>query len=438
MKLFRNKSTNENVRKLACILFNYEKRGYTSIGLELLQLAGIGTVSDEDVRTGSPRLKSQLKKYTDYLIEAGFIELVSKSYKAGVFRRPFHVKKDAILDAYGTEAVESARAILGLKVKAKERTVSDFVKEIEAKEIEANAIAKEIHWEIIAPGEIEFRRGRRHLRTVKFLDKYGKQRFMVKSFYGIKDAMIEFVRSIRYEIPGEDIEEKIAFINSKVSTEFQMEFKVHFTLDWTDSGKSFIAHKATRSVSPFCGYGKKNGERDKKLLAEGLSGDFDIKSCVPRLTYYMNRGVWLDMSKDLYTMVYEASGLTREWTPALRDHLKMAFFNLYFVDVPYRSWGAYKNNDKIEKMVPLCDRFSQEEVLKLFKAVRDVMLEPRGPGIFYEESLVEIEVMYRVLKSGRRIVNVFDGFYFGDDISKEEISSLITEVVGDVLKERMQ
>ena len=435
MKLFRNKSTNENVKKLACLAFHYEKRGYTSIGVELLHLAEIGTVSEDDVLVQTSRLKSQLKKYTDYLVEAGFLEIYSKSYQAGVFRRLYRVKKEAILEAYGQEAVEEAKAILKSK-RHGERSVEAFLESLAAEEILPAEKDVAVTWEITGPGKIEFTRGKRHLRTVEFKDEYGKQRFMVSSFYGIKDAMIEFVKSIRSEVPGDDVQEKLDFINSKVSAEFQMEFCVHFTIKWNKGHKSFVTHKSTRSVSPFCGYGRKNGDRDAKLAKENMAGHFDIKSCVPRLTYFLNRGVWLDNSKDLYQVIYEASGLTREWNTKLRNHMKLAFFPLYFVEVEYRSMVAYRGSKNVKEEIPLCDRFTAEEYARLFIATREVLAGSRGPGIFHDESLVEIEVVYRILKSGRRIVNVFDGFYFGDDVTEDEVSGLVAQVVHEILKER--
>ena len=412
-KLFRNKSTEENVKNLACLLYHYDTRGETSIGLDILRIANIGNITEDDVFFNSKNKYPLLQKYVKNLMNVDFISIANDSYKPGSYRKKYHVNKEKILEQYG-ETVFSYRKNL-LDSLSDRYSKEKFIESISDRVIISDC---DINYKILSPGEIIFFKDGKKTRKIKYNDKFGKQLFQLKSFYYNKEALIEFIKSIQYEDISEEIKNKLQFINSKVDPQFKIEFDIHFSIKWTASKKSFSIKKSARSYSAFCSSKKENGERNKVLVKEGLTRSYDIKSTLPRISYFLENNEWINSSVDLYELIYEKSEINIEWTDQLRDLIKKCFMMIYFVDHPHKSYKAYINSD-FDKL------FSKEDYYKLYKAVYTILGKSYGAYIFYLESLLEIDIMYYFIKKNYKIVNIYDGFYFTDKLSGTDIESYI-------------
>lgn len=407
-RLFRNRKTEANIEALACLAFHYDKRGETGIGLDLLKAAGISPES----ATFCPTTRKLIKTYVDRMMKVGFLTLLDKGYKPGVRSRKFRVNKEAVLSRYGEATVYGYKSRL-----EPNDSPEKFVERVESIGLQPDG---SVSWEVTAPGRIEFRRGGKKLNALAYRGLYGRQLFQMRSFHGQKDAVADFVRSLpRESLPG-DVAEMIERLNDGEKDEFKKDFSIRLSTWLTASKKSLIVRKSTRSYSQFCSYKKATGDRQRALDREGLTREFDIKSAVPRITSLLNKGAWLDNSVDLYETIFKAAGIEREWDEALRESVKDVFMRMYFVESPRQSWNFYRMA-KGEKA------FNRREYLRLFDAVRSVVGKPLGGEIFLWESILETQVAYRLKELGHRILNVYDGFYFRDDLSVEEVEKCVAK-----------
>jgi len=429
-KLFRNASTNENVKKLACLSYYYDKRGDTYIGLDLLKASGIIDMTFEDILINNKRNKSVLSKYTQNLIRTGFITCISEKYAPGIFRKRYRVNKSEIVSYYGNDEVGRYKEIFATKFGYR-YSKEAFIKQFEKIEIEEPTI-ENILYEIPHSGVIVFYRDGIKIRTIKYKDRFGKQGIQLKSFFYNKSAIMDFVQSIVCSDVPEFVKETLEVINEGVPVEFNVEFKVHNSICLTKSEKTIVFRKSARAYSSFCSYNKHNGERQKILERESLTQEFDINSTVPRLTYFLNTGKWLSNSVDFYKVIYERSGITKEWNTTMREHIKTCFMRIYFVDTHQKSYRAYTN---IRYKIP--HLLTEEEYKYLFIATRKVLGKTYGTSIFYYESLLELDVVYHFKKLGYIMTHIYDGFFFKDDLPKSEVEKYISENVERIFQERL-
>lgn len=413
-KLFSNRKTESNIERLACIAYHYDKRGETSIGLDLLKAAKICSPTDEYNHSTYFKIQS----YTQKLLDVGFITMISKSYRPGQYSRKYRVNKETVMNYYGEFRVNSYKKVL-MDLYQKDSPES-FIEQLESMK-EESIVEDSIRYDIVSPGKIVFYKNDCRINTLEYFNLFGKQNIQIKSFHGSIQAVIDLISSIEFSKIPEDVSNMIQFINDGEQEVFKKEFDIHYSVSFTDSKKSFTIHKSSRAYSGFCSYKKDNGDRDSVLRANNLPNYFDIKSCVPRLTYFINHGVWLNNSIDIYKMIYDESKLSNEWTDSFREHIKQSFMMMYFVEQTNKSYFAYKNANKGNIIL------NEKEYISLFEATRYIIGKTLGPSIFYYESILETNIVHHFKKEGYRITNIYDGFYFEDKLSSADVEAYIAE-----------
>ena len=442
-KLFRNATTTENIKRLACLAYNMDRRGSIKIGLSLLQAADIGKITDDEVLLNNKRSNYDLlRKYKEHLMSVGFITCVSKSYQVGVRSRTYRVEKEAIANTYGMDVVNSFKAVLDERIWKKDSPDSFSERLVEMNFEEPAAL--DVAWELIGPGHIKLKKPGHRPKEIKYKREFGNQRFSRESFFFCKEAMIAFVQSLRYRQIDDEVQQQVDVLNGGTPGEFKIDFRIRLSVKWTKDLRAFKTKKSTRAYSPFCSYKKADGSRQRLLDREGLSKQFDIKSAVPRVAYYLQKGsVWLDNSIDLYKMIFDESKIPGEFTPELRDHLKGAFMTMYFKDLVQQSWIAYsrhhsakvksstRGKSNLEKNGPAL--FSLDEYKELFEATRRVLGPSIGSEIFLVESILEIDVVHHFKNLGHKIYNVYDCFFFDDGLTAEEVQAYLPTAARNAL-----
>jgi hypothetical protein len=188
------------------------------------------------------------------------------------------------------------------------------------------------------------------------------------------------------------------------------------------------------------------------LKRVGLSDYFevyDIKSEFPRVNHLFHTGEWKDDGYDFYSEIIKDMELSKyTWYEDIsrggskyidfNDSMKQLFMRVYFgKSSPSMSYlGYYK--EKQTRDAELKDNYyifktvDNEHVINLdvwrevcnstFKVVGAAL----GKLVMWYSFFIETEVKIELLKRGRVVYNVYDGFYYNEDIANE-IKELLIE-----------
>jgi hypothetical protein len=173
---------------------------------------------------------------------------------------------------------------------------------------------------------------------------------------------------------------------------------------------------------------------------------YDIKCEVPRVNWLFHTGQWKDDNYDFYSEIVKDTEMEKylDWKvqrgetkfTEYDDSMKRLFMRIYFGKGSDRqSFNGYlnskldrlKNNyaqywDDVSDKLDIDFNIWQE----LCKSTRKICGQPLGNLIFWFSFFIETEVKIELLKRGKKVYNVYDGFYFNEDISGE-IKQLIKE-----------
>jgi len=194
-----------------------------------------------------------------------------------------------------------------------------------------------------------------------------------------------------------------------------------------------------------------NEKRSEFLHRVGLSDYFevyDIKSQVPKINYLFHTGDWKNNNYDFYSEIikdtemikhldYEIQRGETEYTE-YNDSMKQLFMRIYFEKVSdeksYLNYYKEKSKRDIELKENYQDfkRFQNNFVITLdiwkeiCNSTRKVCGKPIHNLIWWYCSLLEAEVRVELLNRGKKVYNVYDGFYFNQDIG-DEIDKIVME-----------
>jgi hypothetical protein len=235
---------------------------------------------------------------------------------------------------------------------------------------------------------------------------------------------------------------------------------IHFDKDGMPTGRPY---------SYFCS--TLNSKKKHKITAGEFRKDFltriglpdyyevyDIKSEIPRINYLFHTGEWKDDSYDFYSEIIKDTGMLENLGDTIprgeteythyNDSMKQLFMRIYFgKGSDLQAWQGYmteklereglslvKKNKEIildeGKYWFFGDMLDNDEGLnlKLWKIIsastRKICGPSIGPLIFWYSFFIETEVKIELLKRGKKVYNVYDGFYFNKDI-KDEIIDLL-------------
>lgn len=155
--------------------------------------------------------------------------------------------------------------------------------------------------------------------------------------------------------------------------------------------------------------------------------EFDVKSSIFRINYFLNNDVWLDNSIDLYEQMY---GKKFESTEKRAEYKAIAM-SLYFE----RSVGTlYTHVTNKAEQLKLIDR----DVLKMMlgdmhKQMTATIGKTYDSEIFLHESCIYMDLLDELLKMGFDVTQVYDGFYVDRKagMDEEQLKNLCCQILQD-------
>jgi hypothetical protein len=234
--------------------------------------------------------------------------------------------------------------------------------------------------------------------------------------------------------------------NSVVHDELKFITYVHYDKEGFPTGRPY---------SYFCSTG--NDKKQHKDASLELRSDFlkrigipnyyevyDIKSEVPRVNYLFHTGVWKDDDYDFYSEIIKDTEMIHylDWQvdrgqtqyTDYEDSMKQIFMRIYFgKGSDKQSFNGWLD-DKLKRLENnWMDYWDLEDKgfeinynvwQILCDSTRKIVGPPIGNLVFWFTFFIETEVKVELLKRGKKVYNVYDGFYFDKDI-KDEIVELL-------------
>ena len=183
----------------------------------------------------------------------------------------------------------------------------------------------------------------------------------------------------------------------------------------TKSGKEGKVYKKEDKRSFRTDFLKERGMDDYEEI-------FDIKSQIPRLTGFLNGTIEWE-SEDVYVQIKKRANVD-----LIRDNIKSQFMPLYFGKRTLRQ--LYAGDKRKKNWIDKSKILSFEDYKKIYHATNEIIGKSFGNYIFVATSIIEILTLYRLIKTGHKVFNVYDGFY-----SNEQIADLINKTVSEVAEE---
>lgn len=181
----------------------------------------------------------------------------------------------------------------------------------------------------------------------------------------------------------------------------------------TRSKTGIITKIGIRSYNEVCGMPKKNALYTREDFFKELYGtkdvnEFDVKSSIYRVTYFLNTGEWLSNDVDFYQLMCPYTFDN----DAERENYKSLCMRLYFGKSADDVYTKLINNviEDSEK-----NRYFTEV---LFDNMRQVIGQTYGSEIFLHESCIYMLLMNKLLNKGFLVTQVYDGFYCNDEIEQ--------------------
>lgn len=223
----------------------------------------------------------------------------------------------------------------------------------------------------------------------------------------------------------------------------QIHFRPNYTWNKGETAVTKIGIRATNSLVS-CKKRVEKGDKPNTLYRHDvlarydLKHDFDVKSSVPRVTYLLSHGKWLDNDIDLYKRMYDrfvqiCPSEKIEWNEESRDVFKSFHMRGYFDT--YTMLSAHT-----KRAISLKGNYNKDEwsgldyVMKAYKeSIEETIGELKYDSeIFFHESCMYLDVLKSLLDDGFDALQIYDGFYTDKECldMKERITN-ITETYYD-------
>lgn len=173
---------------------------------------------------------------------------------------------------------------------------------------------------------------------------------------------------------------------------------------------------------------EKNRIRDF-VIEKRLGGihENDVKSSIYRITYLLNKGVWLDREIDLYPIMAGFDFKSKEERNLFKSPLAM---KIYF-------------SPSIEKAIStsIYNSTSTKELFKSLNA-KDVLLKAKEnmvnaigssyrSEIFLHESCIYTQVAHKIRQMGYRLIQIYDGFFTDKPLDEKSFDEIVKECALD-------
>ena len=212
----------------------------------------------------------------------------------------------------------------------------------------------------------------------------------------------------------------------------QVRFKPNFT--WNKGNKA-VTKIGIRATNALVSAKKEHNNdlnnnilyKDEVLSRYGLKYEFDVKSSVPRLTYALNKGVWLDNDIDLYEIMYNkfiklCPSEQLQWNDETRKIFKSFHMNGYFDT-------EAKLSAHLKRQVSMKVKYNKEEWSDLdyvMKSYRESIVQTVGElkydsEVFFHESCIYLDVTNELLSRGYNVWQQYDCWYTDKEVDVKQI-----------------
>lgn len=209
----------------------------------------------------------------------------------------------------------------------------------------------------------------------------------------------------------------------------QIRFKPNFT--WNKGNKA-VTKIGIRATNALVSAKKEHNDddlnnnilyKDEVINRYGLKYEFDVKSSVPRLTYALNKGVWLDNDIDLYEIMYKkftklCPSEQLQWNDETRNIFKSFHMNGYFDT-------EAKLSAHLKRQVSMKVKYNKEEWSDLdyvMKSYRESIFQTVGElkydsEVFFHESCIYLDVTNELLSRGYKVWQQYDCWYTDKEVA---------------------
>lgn len=224
----------------------------------------------------------------------------------------------------------------------------------------------------------------------------------------------------------------------------QISFKPKFTWNKGNKAVTKIGIRATNSlVNAKKEYSDNDSDnvlhKDEVLKRYGLNWEFDVKSSVPRITFALNKGIWLENDIDLYEIMYQkfiklCPSEKVEWNETTRKVFKSFHMNGYF-DTEAKLTAHLKRQISMK-----VDRYNREEwsdIDFVMKAYRESIIRTIGElkydsEVFFHESCIYMDVTFDLLSKGINVWQQYDCWYTDREI--KDIERIVEQYVSKYIE----
>jgi hypothetical protein len=291
--------------------------------------------------------------------------------------------------------------------------------------------------------------------------KYKKLNYDLAKLHILCKTMLPYYYNLREQLNNSVCHPDLKFYESWLK----------FTDDHLPTGRPYSYFCSTlnrkkkhKTVDPSMEY------RDDFLKRIGLPDYYevyDIKSEIPRINYLFHTGEWKGDNYDFYTEIINDYQLRmpdedriargKAGAENYNDSMKQLFMRMYFgKGSEKQSYNGYKD-EYMKRNKSDWNSIKNALLLKLFPAFKEEDFYPYsfdewyeiccstekicgksiGNLIFWYSFFLETEVKIELLNQGKKVYNVYDGFYYNQNISAE-IEELLNEKALFIYKNYME
>jgi hypothetical protein len=156
---------------------------------------------------------------------------------------------------------------------------------------------------------------------------------------------------------------------------------------------------------------------------------------VPRLTYALNTGIWLDNDIDLYEMMYKefirlCPSEQLEWNDETRKVFKKFHMNGYFDKETLLSAHLKRQISKHTEY----KKDDWKDLDYVMKSYRYSIINTVGElkydsEIFFHESCIYMDVLFEILKTGCSVWQQYDCWYVDNELVANSIKEIVQNKV---------
>jgi hypothetical protein len=278
--------------------------------------------------------------------------------------------------------------------------------------------------------------------------KLKRLNYDIEKLYQLSNTMLPHYHKLLLKLNKSITNEKLKILDNFNPDDFKLKSFLYFDQDGLPKGRPWSYFCSTLNDN------KKHKRIDSSfeyrsefLKMIGLSDYYevyDIKSEIPRINWLFHTGEWKDDGYDFYTEIIKDAEFDKylDWNldrgetkyTDYEDSMKQLFMRIYFGKRSDKdSYNGYLK-DKMKRGRKDGEDFliAQDEGFELnydlwtiiCNSTRKICGAPIGNLIFWYAFFIETEVKIELLKRGKKVYNVYDGFYYNQDIKDEIIDIL--------------